>query len=44
MMDLGDFRLVRVLITQMRQIAGFGAARSIDHQEIAQLLAPPPPA
>lgn len=42
MMELGDFRLVRVLIEQMRQIAGFGAARSIDRQEIAQLLAPPP--
>ena len=42
MMELGDFRLVRVLIAQMRQIAGFGAARSIDHQEIAQLLGPPP--
>lgn len=42
MMELGDFRLVRIRIDQIRQIAGFGAARSLDSQEIAQLLGPPP--
>lgn len=38
MMELGDFRLVRIQVTQLRQIAGFGAARSLDRQEIIQLL------
>ncbi|MEO8543301.1 MAG: pyridoxamine 5'-phosphate oxidase family protein [Burkholderiaceae bacterium] len=38
MMELGDFRLVRIQVTQLRQIAGFGAARSLDSQEITQLL------
>jgi len=41
MMELGDFRLVRILIDQIRQIAGFGAARTVDTLEIAQLLAAP---
>ncbi len=39
MMELGDFRLVRIHIDQIRQIAGFGAARTVDAQEITQLLA-----
>jgi hypothetical protein len=38
MMELGDFRLVRIPVDQIRQIAGFGAARSVDPQEVAQLL------
>lgn len=41
MMELGDFRLVRIHIDQIRQIAGFGAARTVDAREIAQLLAAP---
>lgn len=39
MMELGDFRLVRIHIDQIRQIAGFGAARTVDAREIAQLFA-----
>lgn len=42
MMELGDFRLVRIGVDQLRQIAGFGAARSLDRHEIRQLLAPLP--
>lgn len=41
MMELGDFRLVRIRIDQIRQIAGFGAARTIDSQEVPQLFATP---
>lgn len=42
MMELGDFRLVRILVDRIRQIAGFGAARTVDTLEIGQLLAAPP--
>lgn len=38
MMQLGDFRLVLVHPTQARQVAGFGAARAVDAQELHRLL------
>ncbi len=41
MMELGDFRLVRIRVEQIRHIAGFGAARTVDAREITQLLAAP---
>ena len=40
MMELGDFRLVRIQVDQIRQIAGFGAARTVDAAQLAQLFAP----
>lgn len=38
MTQLGDFRFVAIAITGARQVAGFGAARSVDAQELAQVL------
>jgi len=38
MTHLGDFRFIAVAVTGARQVAGFGAARSIDAEEIAQVL------
>ncbi|QCB46012.1 pyridoxamine 5'-phosphate oxidase family protein [Hydrogenophaga sp. PAMC20947] len=38
MMQLGDFRFVRLLPLGARQVAGFGAARSLDASAIAQIL------
>lgn len=38
MTELGDFRFVSITVTGARQVAGFGAARSIDAQELAQVL------
>jgi putative heme iron utilization protein len=38
MTQLGDFRFVAITVTGARQVAGFGAARSIDTQELAQVL------
>ena len=38
MTHLGDFQFVGIQITGARQIAGFGAARSLDAQEIGQLF------
>lgn len=35
---LGDFRFVAIQVTHARQVAGFGAARSVDGQELARLL------
>ena len=41
MTHLGDFRFVAVGITGARQVAGFGAARSIDTEEMEQVLRQP---
>ena len=38
MTALGDFCFMAILISGARQVAGFGAARSIDALELAQLL------
>ena len=38
MTGLGDFRFVTVTLTGARQVAGFGAARSVDAQELLQAL------
>jgi heme iron utilization protein len=38
MTQLGDFRFVAIAVTGARQVAGFGAARSIDAGELAQVL------
>jgi putative heme iron utilization protein len=38
MTQLGDFRFVAIAVTGARQVAGFGAARSIDAEELAQVL------
>jgi len=38
MTQLGDFRFVAIQVSGARQIAGFGAARSIDADEIAKVL------
>jgi putative heme iron utilization protein len=41
MTQLGDFRFVAVAVTGAHQVAGFGAARSIDAEELAQVLRSP---
>jgi hypothetical protein len=41
MTQLGDFRFVAIAIGGARQVAGFGAARSIDAAEIEQVLRSP---
>lgn len=41
MTQLGDFRFVAIAVNGARQVAGFGAARSIDSDELAQLLRKP---
>jgi putative heme iron utilization protein len=38
MTELGDFRFVAIDVTGARQVAGFGAARSIDAQEVRLAL------
>ena len=38
MTQLGDFRFVSIAVTGARQVAGFGAARSIDAHALAQVL------
>ncbi len=38
MTQLGDFRFVAIAVTAARQVAGFGAARSMDAEELAQVL------
>jgi len=38
MTELGDFRFVTIAVSGARQVAGFGAARSIDAEELAQVL------
>lgn len=42
MTALGDFRFVRLRPQGARQVAGFGAARSIDATELLQALGPAP--
>ena len=42
MTQLGDFRFVAISLSGARQVAGFGAARSVDAATLAQLLAMPP--
>ncbi len=39
MTELGDFRFVTLLPTGARQIAGFGSARRVGAEELAQVLA-----
>ncbi len=41
MTQLGDFRFVAIEVTGARQVAGFGAARSIDADELAQVMRSP---
>jgi putative heme iron utilization protein len=38
MTALGDFRFVRLLVLSARQVAGFGAARSLDQAELRRIL------
>lgn len=38
MTQLGDFRFVAIAVSGARQVAGFGAARSVDAEELAQVL------
>ena len=38
MTHLGDFRFVALTLTGARHVAGFGAARSVDADELAQVL------
>ena len=40
MTQLGDFRFVAIELNGARQVAGFGAARSIDEEEIRRALEP----
>lgn len=42
MTELGDFRFVRLIPQGARQVAGFGAARTLDAAEVAQSLGPAP--
>lgn len=42
MTALGDFRFVRLRPQGARQVAGFGAARSLDATEVARALGPAP--
>ena len=43
MTQLGDFRFVAIHITRARHVAGFGAARDVDAQEIERVLRPAGP-
>lgn len=40
MTALGDFRFVGITVAGARQVAGFGAARSLDGEAMAQVLRP----
>jgi putative heme iron utilization protein len=40
MTELGDFRFIAIQVAGARQVAGFGAARSLDAHDIAALLRP----
>ena len=40
MTELGDFKFVAIKVTGARQVAGFGAARSLDEDEINVVLGP----
>jgi putative heme iron utilization protein len=39
MTALPDFRFVTIAVTGARQVAGFGSARSVETEELAQILA-----
>jgi hypothetical protein len=39
MTALGDFRFITLVPTGARQIAGFGSARTVGAEELAQVLA-----
>jgi putative heme iron utilization protein len=41
MTQLGDFRFVAIAVTGAHQVAGFGAARTIEAHELAQVLRTP---
>ena len=41
MTELGDFMFVGVAVQGARQVAGFGAARSLDAETVAEVLRPP---
>ena len=41
MTALGDFRFMAITVQAARQVAGFGAARSIDAEELMQVLRQP---
>ena len=41
MTQLGDFRFVAIELSGATQVAGFGAARSIDEEEVRRALGPP---
>jgi putative heme iron utilization protein len=43
MTALPDFRFVTITITGARQVTGFGSARSVEPEELAQILADSPP-
>ena len=40
MTQLGDFKFVAIELKGARQVAGFGAARSIDEDEVKRALGP----
>lgn len=40
MTELGDFSFINISLTQARQVAGFGAARSLAPADIASVLKP----
>lgn len=42
MTELGDFMFVAIAVRAARQIAGFGAARSLDAHAMAEVLRPAP--
>lgn len=41
MTELGDFMFVGITVLGARQVAGFGAARSLDAETVAKVLRPP---
>lgn len=41
MTELGDFMFVGIAVVGARQVAGFGAARSLDAETVAEVLRPP---
>lgn len=43
MTELGDFRFLAIVLSGARQVAGFGAARSVDAQTLMQVLRMPAP-
>lgn len=42
MTQLGDFRFVQIRVTAARQVAGFGAARALDAEQLSAVLRPRP--